>query len=289
MARNETESQDQNPLMAIYQRPHSIEVSEADYLETYSSVDEAKRRLFNIGSGAWSHPCWTNVDLPPQTLAFAAIQTPCVYHDLVAEPALPFRSGSANGFYCSHVVEHIPESAVQNFMREAFRCLDKGGCLRIVTGPCADLDWYALLRGDRGWWFWMNDPDFVSTVERDLPPMSIYDRWLYHLATPRSPYSATPCDEKFDSSRLEALVARHRGKREPLLDMMTHLPFDYASPGNHISWWNYGKLERFLRSAGFTTVYRSGYGQSSCRFMRDLRYFDQSYPQISVYVEAIKT
>ena len=275
--------------MAIYQRPHSVEVSQTEYLDSYSSLDEAKRRLFNIGSGSWSHPSWTNVDLPPQTAAYAAIQAPCVHHDLVAESALPFPSGLADCIYCSHVVEHIPEEAVRNFMREAFRCLDTGGCLRIVTGPCADLDWQALLRGDRNWWFWMNEAEFVATVERDLGAMSVYDRWLHHLATPRSPYSTTPCDEKFNASRLSALVSRHLQDPKPLLDMLTQaLPFNYDSPGDHISWWNYKKLERFLRNSGFRTIFRSGYGQSTSRFMRDLRYFDQSYPQISVYVEAIK-
>ena len=275
--------------MAIYQRPHSIEVSESDYLNTYSSTEEAKSRLFNIGSGSWSHPCWTNVDLPPQSEAFAAIQAPCIHHDLVAESALPLPSDSVDAFYCSHVVEHIPESAVFNFMRESFRCLRKGGVLRIVTGPCADLDWYAMLRNDFDWWFWMNEEDFAKTVERDHPPMTIYDRWLYHVATPRSTYSKTPSDKKFNASELRELVAQHRDNPEPLLDMLTQpLPFNYDSPGNHISWWNFAKLERFLRRAGFTTVFRSGYGQSTTRFMRDLRYFDQSYPQISVSVEAIK-
>ncbi|HXG69637.1 MAG TPA: methyltransferase domain-containing protein [Gemmatimonadaceae bacterium] len=275
--------------MAIYQRPHSIEVAEADYLRIYASADEARSRLFNVGSGTWSHPFWTNLDLPAQTPAFAAIQAPCIHHDLVAESELPLQAGSADIFYCSHVVEHIPESAVQNFMGEAYRCLAKDGCLRIVTGPCADLDWRALIRGDWNWWFWMNAPDFLPALKGDLPPMTIYDRWLYHLATPRSPFSPTPCDDKIESARLESMVSAHLKDKEPLLDMLTNLPFDYGSPGNHISWWNYSKLERFLWEAGFTTVYRSGYGQSRSPLMRDLRSFDQSYPQISVSVEAVKT
>lgn len=274
--------------MAIYQRPHSVEVTTDDYLMQYGSQGAATHRLFNIGSGSWSHPCWTNVDLPAQTAAFAAIQAPCLHHDLVASAALPFATGSADAFYCSHVVEHLPESAVRNLMREAFRCLAPGGCFRIVTGPCADLDWSALRRGDRDWWFWMNDADFASTVERELGPMTIYDRWLYHLATPRSVYSRTECDAKFDGPRLAPLVAEHADDPLRLLDLMTaDLHFNYASPGDHISWWNYPKLEAFLRDAGFPTVVQSAYGQSRSRLMRDLRYFDQTYPQISVYAEAV--
>ena len=47
-------------------------------------------------------------------------------------------------------------------------------------------------------------------------------------------------------------------------------------------------FKQYLSEAGFSVIYRSGYGQSRLWWMRDLRYFDQTYPQISVYVEAIK-
>jgi SAM-dependent methyltransferase len=275
--------------MAIYQRPHSVEVAPDVYLARYGSADTAKQRLFNIGAGSWSHPYWTNVDLPAQTAAFAAIQAPCLHHDLVASPALPFESGSVDAFYCSHVVEHLPESAVENLINEAHRCLAPRGTCRIVTGPCADLDWSAMRRGDRDWWFWMNEPDFAASIEGARGSMTIYDRWLYHLATPRSVYSPTPCDAKFDGSQLQALVTEHTTDPRGLLDLMTEgLAFSYTSPGDHISWWNYPKLEAFLRRAGFASVVRSGYGQSSVDLMRDLRYFDQTYPQISVYAEAVK-
>ena len=229
------------------------------------------------------------MDLPAQTPEFAAIQAPCLHHDLVAQSRLPLDPGSVDAFYCSHVVEHLPESAVRNLMAEAFRCLDAGGRFRIVTGPCADLDWQALQRADRDWWFWMNEPDFAARVERGRPAMTVHDRWLHHLATPRSVYSDTPCDAKFDSAALSRLVTEYASDPRPLLDRLTGgLAFNYAAPGDHISWWNYEKLERILREAGFTSIFRSAYGQSTSPLMRDLRYFDQTYPQISVYAEAIR-
>jgi hypothetical protein len=49
------------------------------------------------------------------------------------------------------------------------------------------------------------------------------------------------------------------------------------------------KLQTFLRNAGFKLIVKSAFGKSTSKFMRDLSYFDQTYPQISVYVEAIKT
>src|SRR5205085_1513348 len=138
--------------------------------------------------------------------------------------------------------------------------------------PCADLDWAALIRGDRRWWFWMDDDDFAKTTERGRP-MTIYDRWLHHVATPRSTYSTTPCDRKFHTAEVERLVAGAPNDPEPLLDLLTRgLAFNYGSPGDHITWWNYDKVRRFLADAGFIRVSRSAYGQSVSPLMRDLRH-----------------
>ncbi len=273
----------------IYKRPETVDVTESDYLALYETKQEAKNRLFNIGAGVWEHPCWTNMDLPPQSEAFAAVQSPCIHIDLIKDFELPLPSESVDNFYCSHVVEHLPEIVVQNMLLDTYRCLRPGGCVRIATGPCADLDWQALQRGDMNWWFWMNDQDFIETVQRDLPPMTIYDRWLHHVATPRSVYSETECEIKYNSKELKNLINEHLDDPEPLLELLTKkLQFNYQFPGNHISWWNFTKLKLFLKNAGFKTIIRSAYGQSTSQFMRDLAFFDQTYPQISVYVEAIK-
>lgn len=273
----------------IYSRPSSIQVSNAEYLSLYGTAKDAQQRLFNIGAGTWVHDFWTNIDLPPQTEAFAAIQAPCIHHDLTTQKALPIATGTVDAFYCSHVVEHIPDNTVLNLMVEAYRCLDQGGVFRIVTGPCADLDWNALLRNDENWWYWFKDVDLNKTVKKDVRLMSIYDQWLYSVATPRSPWSETECEKKYCSDEIKVLVQANKENPYGLLDMLTKsLQFDYLAPGNHISWWNSDKLHKFLRRAGFSMINRSAYGQSSSVLMRDLGCFDQTYPQISVYVEAVK-
>lgn len=274
----------------VYKRPASIEITSQIYSERYGDEKTARSRLFNIGAGAWQHPGWTNIDLPAQTEAFARIQAPFIAHNLVEEAALPIADQSADGIYCSHVVEHIPESAVLNLMQESFRVLDTGGVLRISTGPCADLDWDAMIRNDENWWYWFRDTDFLASIDKNLPEMSIHDYWLFSVATPRSYYSPTPCERKFATQEIVDLVKTYEDRPDQLLDLLTaSLPFDAQSAGNHISWWNFDKLNAFLKQAGFSNIRRSGYGQSTCDLMRDLRYFDQTYPQISVYIEAIKS
>lgn len=273
----------------IYKRPDSIEISINDYLTLYGTELDAKRRLYNIGAGAWSHACWTNIDLPAQTEAFAAIQAPCIHHDLIKQSVLPIPEATVDAVYCSHVVEHLPEASVMNLMKEVYRCMGKGGVFRIVTGPCADLDWDALIRADKDWWFWFKDIDFKKSIKKEMEPMTIYDQWLYTVATPRSPYSETECEKKYDSIEIRKMVESNKNSPHSILDALTRsLAFNHTSAGDHISWWNYDKLRDFLKKAGFTNIYRSAYGQSTSMLMRDLRYFDQTYPQVSVYIEAKK-
>lgn len=274
----------------IYKRPDSIVVADEKYIEKYKSVEAAKNKLYNIGAGSWEHLFWTNLDLPAQTEAYAAIQAPCIPVDLVKDETLPIETSSVDLFYCSHVIEHLPEKDVQKMFNEAYRCLDEGGCIRIVTGPTAEFDLDALIRNDQDWWFWMDDDDFIASLDKSLPPMTIYDRWLHHIATPRSVYSQTPCDRKFSSSEIKKFIVDNISFPEKIFDFFTKdLPFDINAPENHISWWNFDKLKIFLQNAGFKVIVKSAFGKSTSKFMRDLSYFDQTYPQISVYVEAIKT
>lgn len=271
----------------IYQRPDSVEISLEDYIRRYGSEEKARQRLYNIGAGSWSHSCWTNLDLPAQTEAYAKIQAPCIHHDLVSESALPIATGTADAVYCSHVVEHLPDAVVLTFMRDVFRCLHQGGVFRVTTGPCADLDWEALMREDEAWWYWFKNMDVTNAADTELPQMTIYDYWLYSVATPKSQYSPSKCHKKLGSEEIKNLVKTHIGNRDGLLNQLTHaLQFNYDSPGDHISWWNFEKLRKFLMEAGFTEIYRSAFGQSTLVLMRDLRHFDRTYPQISVYVEA---
>ena len=57
---------------------------------------------------------------------------------------------------------------------------------------------------------------------------------------------------------------------------------------NHISWWNYNRLEKILKETGFSTINKSAYAQSKFLILKDVRYFDQTAPWYSVYVDANK-
>ena len=272
----------------IYKRHHSIETSHQDYEEYFGSLSSAKLQCFNIGAGTWQHEAWTNVDLPPQSEAFAKIQAPCIYHNLVENEDLPIVPRSAELIYTSHVIEHLPDIHANKLFVSVHKSLKDGGVFRVVTGPDADTDLAALLRKDGSWWYFYEDEDYANAV-RESGPMSLTDKWLLHVASPRSHYSGTPCERKYSANEVNAMLERHRSDPAKVRDVLTEgLAFNVRYPGDHLSWWNAEKLIRQLREAGFTVAEKSAYGQSRSYLMRDLRWFDTTYPQISVYVEAVK-
>ena len=160
--------------------------------------------------------------------------------------------------------------------------LENGGVFRVVTGPDSDTDWEALQRNDKDWWYFysevFSEEDFTAS-----------NAWLMHLCSPCSIYSKTPCHKKYSNSEIKELVEKYRENPSELRDMLTKdIEFNLDYPGDHISWWNETRLIDFLKKSGFSMVYKSAYGQSHSAFMRDLRFFDLTYPHISLYVEAVK-
>lgn len=272
----------------VYKRHHSVEVKLEEYEAHFGSVAEAQERCFNIGAGTWQHKAWTNIDLRPQSEAFAQIQAPCIYHNLVESEDLPIEAGSAELVYTSHVIEHLPDANVDRMFSSVYKSLEKGGVFRVVTGPDADSDYAALKRQDKYWWYFYSDSDFAEAIAQ-RGPMSLTDKWLFHVATPRSMYSKTPCEKKYSAAETEALMRQYPTNPDKVRQILTEgLVFNIQYSGDHLSWWNGDKLIQRLKAAGFGNVKKSGYGQSHSHFMRDMTWFDLTYPHISVYVEATK-
>jgi hypothetical protein len=205
--------------------------------------------------------------------------------------ALPIESDYAEMLYTSHTIEHISDAAVQNLFNEAYRTLKPGGFFRVTTGPDADTDFAALVRNDKDWFYWDTWYDKPGTYENiyQQPACSVplEERWLHHIASQLAPNNTTDSAHKFNASEIKNII-NDLGK-EKALDYFTGLcSFNPLRVGNHISRWNATKIIDFLKIAGFKIVYKSGYGQSFCPILRNVNYFDNTHPQMSVYVEAIK-
>jgi predicted SAM-dependent methyltransferase len=279
--------------LELHRKNRTIAEEEEKGLQTYRDLfpqdSLTNKRFYNIGSGSFYHPYWTNLDYVSDW--YQKVQINVVHIDLMEMGPLPIPPGTAEVIYTSHTIEHIKDEAVQNLFNESFKALKPGGYLRVTTGPDADLDFEALKRGDAHWFYWNKWYEKPGTYEKIFhsPATSVplEERWLHHVASPLAPNDKSPSPVKITAEELRKLIKEKT--KEELLDYLTSLcHFNPDRTGSHVSWWNYDKIAGFMRKAGFVNVYKSGYGQSACPLLRNTKYFDNTHPQISVYAEAIK-
>lgn len=239
----------------------------------YSSESIAQRRFYNVGAAGFYHPSWTNIDYATDWYR-SRQKHPFLNFDLTSLEPLPIEAGCAEIVYSSHTIEHISDKAAANFLSECYRILKPGGILRL-TMPDFSLARGAFRRGDQSF--------FSSVGIHASLPQSFVHFFATQLVAARH---ADPAGKLNDAEIIKMFAEE---ETEQQVNRLTSAcAFDPDSPGNHINWWTYGKAESFLRTAGFSTVYRSGYGQSAAVPLRNIHLFDNTYPQMSLYVEAIR-
>lgn len=262
----------------------------ATYRRLHPEVVLARKPFYNIGAGSFFHPYWTNIDYVSEW--YEEVQKNVRHHDLMSLGPLPIESSTAHVVYTSHTIEHVSREAVEVLFREAYRALLPGGVFRVTTGPDADTDYRALQRGDADWFYWDESYTSAGTYEHIFraPATSVplEERWLHHVASQLAPNDLSPEPGKLDSNAIKRLIADHKFPAV-LDDIAARCRFNPERPGNHISWWTHERLIKMLLDAGFPTVYRSGYRQSVSPLMRQSVLFDSTHPQMSIYVEAIKS
>jgi predicted SAM-dependent methyltransferase len=97
----------------------------------------------HLGPGHTNYlPGWINVD------ANVFTGRADVWADL--RGPLPFRDESVDLFYSHHVIEHLPDSTLPFHVAEMYRCLKRGGGIRI-GGPNADEAMRKCLDNDVEW------------------------------------------------------------------------------------------------------------------------------------------
>jgi len=176
-------------------------------------------------------------------------------------------------------------------LKEAYRILKPGGGIRL-TAPDAWLEFQAYQRNDIEYWFWVKTRSQPGTWEQQykmpLSRASIHQLFLHHYA---SQLSEIDIDEdpqkKYSDSEISDFFSKHPDVSS--LEFFTkQCKFNPDHPGSHINWWTREKATSFLKEAGFTAPYVSGFGQSVFPPLRDTSYFDGTHSKISLYVEAIK-
>jgi predicted SAM-dependent methyltransferase len=248
------------------------------------------RRFYNIGAGLFYHPYWTNIDYATDYYSVSQ-KKPFINYNLMELKPLPLESNVAEIVYSSHTIEHISDDAVINMLKESYRILKPGGCIRLTT-PDALLEFKAYKRNDITFWYWIDDYSRRGTWEKlykiPLSKASIHQLFLHHFAS-------QICEIDIDDSPkkkyadLEIVDIFKKYSMEEALNYFTkQCKFNPNHPGNHINWWTHEKLLSLLQEVGFSECYKSGYGQSLFSPVRDTSLFDSTHPKISLYVEAIK-
>lgn len=143
----------------------------------------------DIGCGPNAHPGLINLDY---------LWHPAVDVCWDVTRGLPFASGSLQGVFSEHCLEHLPLPAIRTLLREIRRVLYAGGCARLIV-PDAELylrTYVRQLDGDaaqafpyqadeaaRGAWVPLSSVNRVFYQDRESPfgHQTMFDFQLLHL------------------------------------------------------------------------------------------------------------
>jgi predicted SAM-dependent methyltransferase len=237
----------------------------------------------NIGGGNFIKPGWLSMDYQSETYPYRLSLLDQNF-DLTSGKPFPFEENSVDFFYSQHTLEHIPQEHCAFIFAEMYRCLKPGGAVRLNM-PDYDIAYRAAKAGNL---------DFFPDRERIRSSFALclLDRF------------ATGLIGRVDVAEVERDLATLE-KDEFAEKYAAAVPREtqLENFGNHINWWNYAKLERMFKAAGFSQAYGSGPQQSRFAEMRGkghflgleklvaldkLTGFDSAHQEQSVYGEAVK-
>lgn len=268
-------------------RPLYGDYGSALYQSLYPEVSIRAKAFYNIGSGKWRHPFWTNVDYSNEYYGYDEGLIDLEW-DIASLMPIGIGDEAAELVYSSHTIEHLLDSHVDFLLGEIARILTPGGVLRITT-PNIRLYYLAYRRGDVHFHYhYRSDLPFGEgeTFTRDRLSIWLVNEFASQLVqsvgdghVPRF-QDAKELDALLASGTMEETFAR----LSATLDFNLHR----KAPGHHVSWWTNEKLCAAMKRAGFSETVVSVRGGSISPAMRDLKYFDAVNPTFSVFVDAIK-
>ena len=225
-----------------------------------------KTRMLNIGGGNWYKRYWENIDYYANP-AYVDHKI-----NLLKDQTLPFNVESIDKIFCSHVMEHLPDEAVLNLMKECNRSLKKLGLFRIVV-PDMDKAFDA---------YWQNDFLFFDCGEIYLVGDSIERRIVNFFASFRADgYVGGPIiDDHIVKEKISQL------EKSDFVDWCRSFIPKNAEYTAHINGFNYKKLEFMLRTAGFSKISKSSFRNSNDKELREKKFDNR--PNCSLFLEASK-
>lgn len=232
-------------------------------------------KLVNIGAGNFRHHNWVNLDIKTQH-NIGNWNKNNIEHDLMTFDSVPLADKSVGAFYCSHVVEHLPDTYDLHLFSEVHRCLADGGTFRVV---CPDLSLALRAYSTKDWLFF---EDFYS---ESIPS-------LEHGLTRFFATQIVKSNSKLfiRDSEIKQLITKSDSLMSFCKDITGILDLDYQkeNPNDHINWFTEQKLTEMLSDVGFSDIRVSRPWQSFSPSMRDRLYFDNTLPAFSLFIEATR-
>lgn len=260
-------------------RDHSSDMAR---YQNYSLLPGEAKLFINIGAGHFYHPRWTNVDYASDWYS-GHQQAKFVNYNIMEMKPLPFSDDSVYLAYTSHTIEHVTTEAALNLFSEVRRTLVPGGIFRI-TCPDADILCNAVASGRIEYWTWRTQ--WFRDHGADVQTLTPGDYLVREIATSRSRHVDIE-GQKVDAADAEKMFFAM--EREAFLDwLVAPCAFREEQPGLHMNWWTIDKCRELLRRAGFRQIYRSTHGGSLAAPLQNKLYFDNTRPEMSLYVDAVR-
>lgn len=248
--------------------------------------------LLNIGAGSFKRSGWTNLDF--ENPHYGWDKDSFIQYDITEMKPLPFESGSVKAVYISHVVEHLKDQHVRALFSEIRRVLKRRGVFRLAV-PNADIYYMCMRTGETASLMWRNR-FFRKHGWEDMSLLRPAHYLVREVCTARGEFLSLPSEfRRFESNAdnpkyipVEIVEKKFASlKRDKFFEFLCRdLQFDPSHAGDHINWWNFDKVKRFLEKARFGFVMPSSCLASSFAPMKEWPHFDSTRPMMSLYVEA---
>jgi len=196
---------------------------------------------------------------------------------------IPFEDNTVDNIYNSHVIEHVEDEFVNEFIKEAYRVLKPGGVLRIV---CPDAKFmFDVSQFSNEYWKWRKEGTFSDKkkTNTDWNIIEQYDYLIKELSSAHCRFYNYKIDSNIpDINELKKLSYE---KLKNFLKQKTKFRDNY--PNDHINLHDFESLSKTAYDEGFSYVLNSKKGGSVSAEMQNFE-FDRTSPQNSLYLDMIK-
>jgi len=286
-------------LRAVYEdkrKRQQDDFSELVYREKYSLDQLARKPFICFGPGNFRHKYWRTADkiyVKDGGKSWSEIRSKRYkeeidyFWDMYERKPIAVDDDSIEIAYASHIVEHAYNDDNEFFFRDVRRILRKGGVFRL-TAPNIDLGLRAAKDGDFTYFGYGQFLRGGENRERVLGnklhryPIEYYVVESCSLLVRKENSTFLSPDQCVNFLWADDDVYRTLDKASALSDRDLN-----DKVAAHVNWFNPNKITCMLLRAGFSEVRVSAYGQSIHPILRDIRYFDNTNPKVSWYVDAI--